>query len=113
MRDRGRDRVSPELRQMVAEASQALALLDAPRLEELADACLAFNRELTVAPSLRRMELAAEARAAVPGMAIFERVLEVTRANLQVMQRLRDLREGRLEYGHSNWVHPESIHGNH
>ena len=31
-------------------------------------------------------------------MAAFARVLEATRANLNVMKRLRDLRTGRLEY---------------
>jgi hypothetical protein len=31
-------------------------------------------------------------------MATFARVLEATRANLNVMNRLRDLRTGRLEY---------------
>ena len=32
-------------------------------------------------------------------MAVFARVLEATRANLKVMNRLRELRAGRLEYG--------------
>ena len=31
-------------------------------------------------------------------MAVFARVLEATRANLNVMNRLRELRAGRLEY---------------
>ena len=31
-------------------------------------------------------------------MAVFARVLDATRANLQVMNRLRELRMGRLEY---------------
>jgi hypothetical protein len=31
-------------------------------------------------------------------MAVFARVLEATRANLNVMNRLRELRTGRLEY---------------
>ena len=31
-------------------------------------------------------------------MAIFARVLEATRANLQVMNRLKEMRAGRLEY---------------
>ena len=32
-------------------------------------------------------------------MATFARVLDATRANLNVMNRLRELRSGRLEYG--------------
>jgi hypothetical protein len=31
-------------------------------------------------------------------MAVFARVLEATRSNLNVMKRLRELRAGRLEY---------------
>ena len=46
-------RINPELKQLVAEASQALACLDADRLEELARSCQALNREL---PNLQREE---------------------------------------------------------
>ena len=50
-------------------------------------------------------------------MAVFARVLEATRANLNVMNRLRELREGRLEYGEARqaqrgWRRTESGHGN-
>jgi len=41
---------NPELRQLVMEASQALARLDAGRLEELALSCKALNRELARPP---------------------------------------------------------------
>jgi hypothetical protein len=47
-------------------------------------------------------------------MAIFARVIEATRANLNVMQRLRDLRTGRLEYGElpmQGWMRRENGHG--
>lgn len=81
----------PELKALVAEASQALARLDAVRLEEMALSCAALNGK--AAPVS-----AEEARAAVGEMAIFARVLQATRANLRVMQRLRELRMGRLEY---------------
>jgi hypothetical protein len=51
-------------------------------------------------------------------MAVFSRVLEVTRSNVRVMHRLRDLREGRLEYREAvlrpkTLALTESIHGNH
>jgi hypothetical protein len=47
-------------------------------------------------------------------MAVFARVLEATRANLNVMNRLRELRAGRLEYGERQmrgWTRTESGHG--
>lgn len=91
-------RVGPELKQLVAEASQALARLDAKRLEELALSCQALNRSLDSASAAERTLLAREAGDAAHGMAVFARVLEATRANLRVMNRLRELRAGRLEY---------------
>jgi hypothetical protein len=84
-----------KLKETVAEASRALARLDAGRLEELALSCQALNRDLAEADNKR---LAVEFREAASEMAVFARVLEATRANLQVMNRLRELREGRLEY---------------
>lgn len=101
----------PRLKVLVAEASQALARLDAPRLEELALSCKALNREappvstsdkLSAGDKLTASEremLVREAREAVGEMAVFARVLEATRGNIRVMNRLRELRMGRLEYG--------------
>ncbi len=88
----------PKLKELVVEASQALARLDAERLEELALSCQALNRDLAEADRDARAALAVESREAVGDMAVFARVLEATRANLNVMNRLRELREGRLEY---------------
>jgi hypothetical protein len=88
----------PRLKELVAEASQALARLDAGRLEELALACQALNRDLVLGDQDSRKALAAESREAQGDMAVFGRVLDATRANLHVMNRLRELREGRLEY---------------
>jgi hypothetical protein len=99
----------PELREIVTEASCALALLDVVRLEDLALACQRLNRNLESSVPAEGIELARQAREASGDMAVFARVLEATRANLAVMHRLRDLREGRLEYGRPL---PESIHGN-
>lgn len=95
-----RSAVHPELKRIVSEASQALATLDADRLEELAACCQAFNRDLPPAS-----ELEYQAREAVADMAIFARVLEATRANLNVMRRLRDLRQGIAEYDQSKRSH--------
>lgn len=105
------------MRGLVAEASRALARLDADRLEELALSCQALNRELAPGNAGARGALALQAREAAGEMAVFARVLDATRANLNVMHRLRELREGRLEYGEAAaaagwaWAATESRHG--
>ena len=104
----------PVLREIVVEASKARARLDANRLEELARSCEALNRDLPQGNPEIRANLARQANESVAEMAVFGRVLEATRANLNVMQRLRDLRAGRLEYGEmpaQGWVRTESGHG--
>jgi hypothetical protein len=89
---------NPELKELVVEASRALVRLDADRLEELALSCQALNRSLPMASMEERLQLAEQARDATEDMAVFARVLEVTRDNLNVMNRLRELRSRRLEY---------------
>ncbi len=91
-------REPPQLKELVAEASLALAHLDADRLEELALSCQALNRDLKPLNQNQRAELARQSREAVGDMATFARVLDATRANLNVMNRLRALRSGQLEY---------------
>src|SRR6185437_2419696 len=81
--------VRPELKVMVREACLALTQLNAARLEELAASCEA----LTFAPVN-----APEARAAQREMAMLGRVLEATRANAEVMQRLRAMHAAGIEY---------------
>jgi uncharacterized membrane protein YccC len=88
----------PVLRDLVVEASRALACLDAGRLEELALSCQALTCGVAPESATPRRELARQAREASADMADFGRVLEVTRANLDVMNRLRELRVRRLEY---------------
>ena len=90
--------VNLPLKEIVIEASQALARLDANRLEELALCCQALNKDLSQDKTGKRQQLAGQAREAAGDMAIFARVLEVTRENLQVLNRLRELRGGPLEY---------------
>jgi len=105
----------PQLKELVVEASHALAHLDAARLEELALSCQALNRELPLLDSGDRSQLASQAREASQEMEIFARVLEATRANLHVMNRLRELRAERLEYGRPHaqpWMQAGSGHGN-
>jgi len=89
---------NPEIKELVVEASRALARLDAPRLGELALSCEALNRDLDSMDAGEKSDLARQAREAAPGMAVLGRVLAVTRANQNVMRRLREMRERRLEY---------------
>jgi len=98
MNQPGARRRNAELRELVAEASSALARLDAGRLEELALSCEALNRDLDTMSAGERALLAREAREAQSGMAVFARVLAATRSNLRVMNRLRELRMSSLEY---------------
>lgn len=94
-----RRKVHPALRELVAEATRALARLDADRLEELALCCQALNRDQG-AGSLPPGEMARQARAARGEWEVFGRVLDATRGNLAVINRLRELRAGAvLEYG--------------
>jgi hypothetical protein len=90
-----------EMRDLVVEASRALAHLDADRLEELALSCEALNRDMQSADPDQRVSRARESREAAGDMAIFARVLEATRDNLQVLNRLRAAQAGSLEY--SRW----------
>jgi hypothetical protein len=106
----------PDLKSVVIEASQALARLDADRLEELALSCQALNRDTDLRNPGQRANLARQAHEAARDMAVFSRVLEATRANLNVMHRLRELREGRLEYRDSairapQWNLTRTAHG--
>jgi hypothetical protein len=90
--------VKTRLKDLVREASRALALLDADRLEELAECCQALNRESGMTG---RRRLATEVREAASDMAVLARVLKATRSNLEVMERLQDLHLGRVEYSAS------------
>jgi hypothetical protein len=118
----GARRLHPELKELVMEASRALACLDADRLEELALSCKALNSDLAeadlAADTERRRSLVRQAREAAGDMAILGRVLEATRANLNVIKRLRQLRgpgrEPCLEYGEAQtpaWRQTENSHG--
>jgi len=116
MRDLDAGQSNPALKALVAEASCALARLDSARLEELALSCDALNRGLGPMSLAEKRELARQTRDAAADMAVFARVLDATRANVKVMNRLRDLREGRLEYdeGHApGAAGMEAGNGNH
>jgi hypothetical protein len=108
-------RIRPDLKALVTEATQALARLDPERLEELALSCQALNRDLAPVDVNERARLAREAREATAEMAVFARVLQATRANLHVMERLRNLRAGQPGYAGERdrrWTLTEGGHGN-
>ena len=126
MRELNLPRESLEIREVVAEASRALARLDADRLEELALACQALNRDrvANVSPDAgaesdltergNNQALMRQAREAAGDMRDFGRVLEATRANLVVMRRMRQLREGKIVYSEAQargWASPEPGYG--
>ena len=89
---------NPELREVVIEASMALARLDAGRLEELALSCQALNRELVLIDETKAARLVAQLPEMQGDMAVFGRVLDVTRANLEVLRRAGERRELGMEY---------------
>ena len=60
--------------------------------------CDALNRNLDSMGADEKRELARQAREAQADMSVLKRVLEATRANRNVMRRLREMRERRLEY---------------
>jgi hypothetical protein len=94
----GTNASTPELMELVTEATRALARLDVSRLEELALSCRALTRIPLPTTKQERERFAGQARAARGEMAVFARVLEATRANLKVMERLRALRAGQAGY---------------
>jgi hypothetical protein len=106
-----------EWKELVTEASRALARLDAERLEELAQSCRMLNELPAPEGGMDGEELKQKARTAAADMAVFGRVLEATRANLEVMNRLREIRAGRREYGQRAgttkraWIAAESHRG--
>jgi len=105
----------PMLKELVVEASRALARLDANRLEELALSCQALNRDLARMDGDARKALLSQAKAASGDMTVLARVLDATRSNLDVMHRLRERRLGQLEYRAGSgpvWPRTESGHGN-
>ena len=119
MRESSAGQAHTELKDLIVEASQALARLDGARLNELAQSCEALNKDIEPMGTEEKRELARQAREAKADMAVFARVLEATRSNIKVMQRLRDLRAGRLEYSEScaragcSGVGTETRHGDH
>ncbi|WP_348261383.1 hypothetical protein P8935_16455 [Telmatobacter sp. DSM 110680] len=105
----------PGLRSILTDASQALAHIDGDKLEEMAAYCAALIQDEGASDDLSLL-VDPEYGTARKEMAIFMRVLEATRANLNVMRRLREMHVARLEYGSSaglNITSDGSDHGDH
>jgi hypothetical protein len=114
MQNHGERHVHPVLKELVVQASMALAQLDGDRLEGLALSCQALNRDLELASEYEKKALRAQALEAKGEMVVFARVLEATRTNLNVLNRAREHRLARLEYRESqvhSWAPPEDGHG--
>jgi hypothetical protein len=104
----------PRIKELVREASRALATLDSERLEELALSCQALNRDRLTPEDAEKRLRSRDAEEAKQDMIVLERVLQVTRANIEVMRRLREIREGKPEYGpgrSSVWTLTETSRG--
>ncbi len=86
------------LKQVIEDASQALATLDTGRLEELAAACRGLNRGLQTASADSLTQFAQEAEEARPDLAILSRIVDATRENLRVLHRAQERRRS----GHSS-----------
>jgi hypothetical protein len=87
------------LKKVLEEATESLAWLDGERLEEIALCCAMQMRgnDRGCDEGLKYVER--ESEQPTREMAIFLRVLQATKANLQVMRRLREMRGTKLEYG--------------
>jgi hypothetical protein len=86
------------LKQMIADASLALARLDAETLEALAIACGTCER-VAAEEATTRDGLALEATNAANQMLVFSRLLDVTKQNLSVMRQATTSAYGHEGYG--------------
>jgi hypothetical protein len=110
------DSQDAEWKDMLVNASRALAHLDADRLEEMALSCAALVGDEHEGRFDSRGPQGTDSGEAGRQTAIFARVLEATRANLNVMRRLRAVRATRLEYDQPRALcdaSVESEHGDH
>jgi hypothetical protein len=93
-----------EQKSLIAEATSALARLDADRLEKMVHSYEALNCGLFVL----------EPEKAAREMAVFARVLDATRVNMNVLSRLHEIGSPALEYQREpeqSWIVTESPNG--
>lgn len=90
--------VCPKMKDVVVEASRALANIDAERLEELALSCKALNREQKNLSSDHRARFVSDVIDSRQELALLGSVLDATRANLRVLRHLQAMRVGLVGY---------------
>lgn len=89
-----------ELKDLLAEAARSLASLDANRLEELAECCVSLRCGFAAMKPGGWANVRRQSIVAAKEMTMFGRVLEATRANLKIIERLGALPDA-LEYSES------------
>jgi hypothetical protein len=85
-------------RELAAEAAQALAHLDADRLQELATSARALHQEFRDSSPAQRLNQENQVRAASNDIALLGGVLAATHANLCVLRRAGRRVPAPLEY---------------
>jgi hypothetical protein len=105
-----------EWKDTLVKASYALAHLDADRLEEMALSCAALVRDGSAAHLDAHRQAEPRFGEAEREVAIFARVLEATKTNLNVIRRVCARVTTQLEYGEARsfcGVSAEGKHGDH
>jgi len=90
--------VRPKMRDVLLEASRALANIDADRLEELALSCHALNREQKRSGAAACARVTCEALDSRQELTLLGSILEATQANLRVLRHLRAMHAGIATY---------------
>jgi hypothetical protein len=104
--------VAPKLGDWAREATQALAQLDADRLEDLASSCQLLYRRMEQGDCALPWSEAARAKRE---MAVLDRLLAITRENLRVARRRFCHSSESSDYRGSmdpSWSRMEGFHGN-
>ena len=97
---REEERASLVVRQLIEETAHALAHLDSKRLEELTEICRSLNGSLETVALNFDTEGCADRRRLVPDLVVLRSVLDVTKANFYILERLvRPVDYDRLGYG--------------
>jgi hypothetical protein len=91
--------VRPQLKELITEATGALARLDGDRLDALVATFRALSCDFDSWASPKPERLAAEVRDAAREIIAFAHVLEETQANLRVISLVTELRTGLRGYG--------------
>jgi hypothetical protein len=101
-----------ELRNIFAEATLALAHLDSDRLEQMRLSCAALVRDDATGGGVRTSVYSGCTDAWME-IAVLMRVLDATKANLDVMRRLREMCSAQLEYCPNSGRGGHSLDGDH